>query len=1596
MKNLFTLFFAVWGVLFSYGRSSDLPFSARSCAVLGSVEFSNTVFPAETHRCVAELSEGSAWLREAFPALGQSPVAGVLSAVKGSTGEEVSAGPRFAVMSDVHLGGSGSTEKVPRAFRNLIKPEPDLDAIFICGDLTDYGLENQYEQLAEILNDRSVVPEHIPVYLMMGNHDNYGDQSAELYKRLGQPLHQYITIKGYPFITISTRGTANSGTSNHDEEAYAFLEEKLAEAARDFPGKPIFVFDHYPAANTVYGSDNWGNPRLYEIMKPYPQVIAFSGHSHFPLSDPRSIYQKDFTSINDGNISYSEVNPGEVSEGIHPAGYDEVNEAVIVKVDEDSNVEVVRWNTANDQGIEPNWNILAPHDGQHFLYANRTGGEKPFFEDEVSVKVSDVTTDQCKVTFGQAKDDENVHHYLIEIVQDNMVVASNKVFSGFYLLDRMPAELSVVLKGIPSNVVLKARVTAFDSFDNASEPLYSNPFSTKEYQPAPGTSRPEADLLDVEFGKDGAAVDVSSKHTVVGLGQQQPSTYFDELYNMQGATFSGDTKTYYKIDYSQDEVIKEALQNHFTMELLCKPNSTDGMCPFSGQESGGFGIEQTSGGIINFYAHIGGGYKILKSSSAIEAGKYYHIVATYDKAESVIRLFVNGNPVDEMEVSGEVRLPNEVAQWIGIGADAKDNTTGQFAFDGDILVARLYGKAVSRDEVYWMYKYVNDKKENGYEPAPGTRRPEADLFDLAFHTDGTVADTSGRSVTVLYGAERPAIAKSLSFELNEATFTGSSKCFYRIDYAADEAIKDAFRNAFTYEVLYCPDNSKNVCPLSAQESGGAGIEQDGNGTIQLYVHLGGGYQVLKSNVQVVPGNYYHVVASYDKAEGLLKMYVNGLYAGSRSVSGDFGFPSAEDAQWIAVGGDSHGGNYSQYCLQGKVALARMYGKAVDRDEVYWMYKAVEEKKVSTDYEPDYDVPRPVADLLDVAWSEDGTVEDASAAHLPVVKGSQAPLVRNNEGYGRKEAVFSGSNQCYYGIDYSENETLRNAFRNGFAFEVLYASNQTNNVCPMSTQQYGGCGIEQLSGGMIGFYLNLTSGTVLLKSNVVIVPGRYYHVVGTYDREAGEARLFVDGKLCAVAPAEGDYKFSSTEGAQWIAIGGDSYSEGIDGGAQFSLDGSMLVARMYGKSLSLDEVYWLYAALEGEKAVAQVRRALSKQGVGYPRSDAASRAELTAALEQHAASRSSLDDNEALLQAVDLYKKADAEIQLPESGKAYRLVSVGKYGTLYYLSQTDEGSCWQEDEALATRFVCRTLENGTLALVSDAGRYFTWFGDAGGYNENKGYVEAYADEACAVVVKKLTAGEGVSPFVDTDLFGLVALDGGTAKGAERKYLTVGAGGEPGAADGPVLNDEWSSGLLMEEVEYANRVVPEQVEGIDDVKFLTTFSAPFATLVPAGARAYVAKAAEAGLSEVEMEVLAEGAAIPANAGVVVAAEAAGELVFVPATDETPAAVEGNLLGHSAGADRTLEPGDAYVLSTREGLSAFYAVESEELLPMNRAFLSVSGAGGVVRMNFGGTSSGIDSPELTAGPDADIYDLSGRKVKKMVKKGIYIRNRQKIYVR
>jgi 3',5'-cyclic AMP phosphodiesterase CpdA len=380
---------------------------------------------------------------------------------------------RFAVISDIHLGRQDAKVKTPGTLKNLLGKQPLPDALFVAGDLTQDGRDHEYDLLLSIFKDTTIVPAELPVYFMMGNHDNFDKNGSVYYlEKLKQPFHQFVDIKGYPFITISMSG---GHTHSFNDEAAKFLSESLETASNKYKDKPIFVFMHVPPLNTCYGSmehEGEGTGFFSDILNKYPQIITFAGHSHYPLADPRSIHQDKFTSVNDGSVIYSDV----WVEGDSPQNSDKVTEGIIVNILPNGNVEMERWDTFRNEEIMPRWVVEAPFDGTKFKYKNQNGLPAPVFAKGIKPAV-EVNGRNATVTFQQAKDNEVVHHYIVEILLDKKVVASKTRFSQFYLNSVTPLELSLNFYALPAGKNYVAQVTALDSFNNPSVAIRSKVFA---------------------------------------------------------------------------------------------------------------------------------------------------------------------------------------------------------------------------------------------------------------------------------------------------------------------------------------------------------------------------------------------------------------------------------------------------------------------------------------------------------------------------------------------------------------------------------------------------------------------------------------------------------------------------------------------------------------------------------------------------------------------------------------------------------------------------------------------------------------------------------------------------------------------------------------------------------------------------------------------------------------------------------------------------------------------------------------------------------------------------------------------------------------
>lgn len=399
-----------------------------------------------------------------------------------------------------------------------------------------------------------------------------------------------------------------------------------------------------------------------------------------------------------------------------------------------------------------------------------------------------------------------------------------------------------------------------------------------------------------------------------------------------------------------------------------------------------------------------------------------------------------------------------------------------------------------------------------------------------------------------------------------------------------------------------------------------------------------------------------------------------------------------------------------------------------------------------------------------------------------------------------------------------------------------------------------------------------------------------------------------------------------------------------------------------------------------EAITQLaKEALAKTGAGYPTTDAATRIALEEAVK-------TATDAAAVATALNAFKNDKASIQMPEDGKAYVITNIHKTGGKRYMRYQADGTSMivrgEGELPIEATYICHKVGD-KYVFANNSGTYLTWRGNAAGdcTNGNLGYTASYDADYNTFTVA-----------ANPDVFGCLSFGakrGNKESTSQSYYIVTRTGSFEKAGFDNYYTDENSSAFTFEEVAYPNTIKFNAAQNINGVSYIATFSAPFATIIPAGVKAYYvsAKGTEATMTAIEAQ------AIPANQGVILTSETGDAATMVPAAGETAAAITGNQLGHSAGAAKTLTAGEGYILGNGTEGTAFYPCKAGSL-PSNKAYLLGNGESAIV-MNFGNAVTGINTIAAPASAKAPIFDLSGRRVVKATK-GLYIQNGKKVIVK
>lgn len=379
----------------------------------------------------------------------------------------------FGVLSDVHIEGARNTpsQKFQKALQQLCAKAEEcdadgLDGVLVAGDLINnaYASESNYVQMYyfKSVYESVLDPVKVPLVYAPGNHDTFKEwtpaatsQAKNMASWLGEKYFltdvdkdaleefecRHCVVNGYDVLTMEP---ISRNPVTYTAGAKDWLDKTLAEITSKNPDRYVLILTHPMIANTVYGStlgDYWETDDLTPILAKYPQAVTFSGHLHFPLNDPRSVWQGDFTAFGCGSVRYMAIEDGKFENMRSKTvmkDADEFSQGLLVQFDASGNMRATRMDFYNGTTIGEAWTVDAPRaDKSHlqkYSHALRSAANTAPSIGGFDIVKGVMAKDGLPVSIGfnSGKDDEFVHHYDIDVKCADTLVCHKSILADFY------------------------------------------------------------------------------------------------------------------------------------------------------------------------------------------------------------------------------------------------------------------------------------------------------------------------------------------------------------------------------------------------------------------------------------------------------------------------------------------------------------------------------------------------------------------------------------------------------------------------------------------------------------------------------------------------------------------------------------------------------------------------------------------------------------------------------------------------------------------------------------------------------------------------------------------------------------------------------------------------------------------------------------------------------------------------------------------------------------------------------------------------------------------------------------------------------------
>lgn len=420
----------------------------------------------------------------------------------------------LGVVSDVHVNPQWTADKWKSALQQLkakaLENDPDgLAGVLVAGDLIDNPNNTQLSLFKSTLESELDVKK-TPLVYTVGNHDvpsyawaatmpsdvtymrNMFGDDYYLYDKDQDMRTRYearhCVVGDCHIFSVSPNGDQ---PIVYDPAVVSWLDSQLAAVTSAEPDKYVILITHPMIKNTVYGSrlgeeggiwssslsHYWATDALTPVLKKYPQVIVFGGHLHFPLNDPRSVWQGDFTVFGCGSVRYMAIENGkyeDMSSATVMKDRNDFSQGNLLQFDSNGNMRVLRMDFYNRDVVgDPILSSYPASDKSHLTKYNHTTLSLANASPTLSTLDVEVIDGAATAKWGAGTDDEFVHHYVLTLKKGGKVVSTKKILADFYKSAKtsgMKKEWTRSLGNL-DNGSYELTLEAFDSWDAAATPV---------------------------------------------------------------------------------------------------------------------------------------------------------------------------------------------------------------------------------------------------------------------------------------------------------------------------------------------------------------------------------------------------------------------------------------------------------------------------------------------------------------------------------------------------------------------------------------------------------------------------------------------------------------------------------------------------------------------------------------------------------------------------------------------------------------------------------------------------------------------------------------------------------------------------------------------------------------------------------------------------------------------------------------------------------------------------------------------------------------------------------------------------------------------